>query len=65
MARLPSVDRLLKADAIAPLIDTFGRVETTAAIRNTLAGIRKDMAASGDEPPTDTAILEAGLRRDQ
>ena len=59
LSRLPSVDRLLKADAVAPLIEAFGRAETTAAIRTTLAGIRKNLAASGGEPPAESAILEA------
>jgi len=58
LSRLPSVDRLLKADAVAPLIEAFGRAETTAAIRTTLAGIRKNLAASGGEPPEEAAILE-------
>lgn len=58
MARLPSVDRLLKAAATAPLIETFGRVEATTAIRNTLTDIRRKMADSGNEPPADDTILE-------
>ena len=59
MARLPSVDRLLKDDTITPLIETFGRAETTASIRDTLADIRRKMADFGDKPPADGAVLKA------
>lgn len=63
MARLPSVDRLLKDDTITPLIETFGRAETTASIREALADIRRKIGDFGDKPPTDGAVLEAVLER--
>jgi len=57
LARLPSVDRLLTADATKGIVDGFGRAETTGAIRDALAALRADLAKSGDEPPADDIIL--------
>jgi len=57
MARLPSVDRLLNADAAQGAVAAFGRAATTGAIRDALAALRADLAKSGAEPPDDAAIL--------
>ena len=63
LARLPSVDRLLNADAATPLLTEYGRAETTAALRQTLAGLRQELSASGGEPPNGAAILAATAER--
>jgi L-seryl-tRNA(Ser) seleniumtransferase len=57
LARLPSVDRLLTADAAKSIIDAYGRAETTGAVRDALAALRADLTKSGDEPPADDIIL--------
>jgi L-seryl-tRNA(Ser) seleniumtransferase len=57
LSRLPSVDRLLNADAAHSIVAEFGRVETTDAIRKALAGLRTELSAHPAEPPSGDAIL--------
>lgn len=57
LARLPSVDRLLNADDAQAIVQSYGRAEVTAAIRDTLADLRKTLSSSGEEPPGDASIL--------
>jgi L-seryl-tRNA(Ser) seleniumtransferase len=59
LARLPSVDRLLNADAAQGIVAAFGRVATTGAVRDTLASLRRELSASKGEPPGDDVILES------
>ena len=61
-AALPSVDRLLKADAVAPLIAEFGRAETTEAIREALADVRRALANGTAADAGEAAILAAVAR---
>jgi L-seryl-tRNA(Ser) seleniumtransferase len=61
-AALPSVDRLLKADAVAPLVAEFGRAETTQAIRDTLADMRRALANGTTADAGEDTILAAVAR---
>ncbi|MCC7425596.1 MAG: L-seryl-tRNA(Sec) selenium transferase [Alphaproteobacteria bacterium] len=57
---LPSIDALLRADEIAPLLAGYGRAATTGALRETLAGLRARLAdASGSGPVGAPAIAPA------
>ena len=58
-AALPSVDRLLKADAVVPLIAEYGRAETTEAIREALAEVRRALANGTAADAGEDAILAA------
>lgn len=53
-SRLPSVDRLLRADPAAAMIDRYGRAATTAAIRAVLDDRRR---APSPTPPNDEALI--------
>jgi L-seryl-tRNA(Ser) seleniumtransferase len=55
LASLPSVDRLLRAPAVATLIAVHGRVAVTEAIR----GVLGEMRAAGAAPSDEQALLEA------
>ena len=59
-SRLPSVDRLLRADRAAALMDRHGRAATTAAIRAVLDDHRRTPEAT---PPTDEALIESAAGR--
>lgn len=59
LAALPSVDRLLKADATAPLIDEYGRHAVTEAVRETLADVRVRLAKTPGTAPDEAALLSA------
>ncbi len=57
LSRLPSVDRLLSATALLPLIDTHGRAVVTASVREVLATTRA--ALREDVPLPDESVLIA------
>jgi L-seryl-tRNA(Ser) seleniumtransferase len=61
-AALPSVDRLLKADAAAALIAEYGRAETTDAVRDVLAALRRTLSAGGDAETDSATILAAATQ---
>ena len=58
LAKVPSVDRLLKAEGAQPLLDTYGRAEVTRAIRDALADLRQ-VLKSGKTADSDVAVLLA------
>jgi len=55
---LPSVDRVLQCDGCRKLIDEYGRLLTTDAIRTTLETVRAAIR-DGGEPPEIAALLQA------
>lgn len=57
------MDRLLNADDAKAVLDAHGRTAATAAIRDTLADLRRDLSASGEDPPGDDTILAAVAER--
>jgi L-seryl-tRNA(Ser) seleniumtransferase len=57
LSRLPSVDSLLSATALMPLIDTHGRAVVTASVREVLATTRA--ALREDVPLPDESVLIA------
>ena len=61
-ARLPSVDRLLNADAARELITRFGRGETRRVARQTLAE-RRSSIGQGDRVATDIDSICAAMRK--
>ncbi|TRZ91497.1 MAG: L-seryl-tRNA(Sec) selenium transferase [Rhodocyclaceae bacterium] len=56
LSQLPSVDRLLSATALAPLVNTYGRAVVTGAVREALAGAR-DAFKEGSLLPDDTTLI--------
>jgi L-seryl-tRNA(Ser) seleniumtransferase len=56
LSQLPSVDRLLCATAVVPLIDTHGRAVVTATVRDVLAATRTAIK-EGLPPPDEAALL--------
>ena len=59
-AAIPSVDKLLRTGDGAALIDAYGRQPVTEAVREDLAGLRRRIAAAGDDvlaEATEAAIL--------
>ncbi|MEO8004522.1 MAG: L-seryl-tRNA(Sec) selenium transferase, partial [Betaproteobacteria bacterium] len=54
---IPSVDRLLKLDVVAPLIARHGRTLVVDAVRAVLAGQRASLAASPQDAPDDEALV--------
>jgi L-seryl-tRNA(Ser) seleniumtransferase len=58
LASLPSVDRLLRSGAAAPLISTHGRSAVTRAIRDVLAELR----ASGSVPAEEEILARVSAR---
>ena len=59
---LPSVDRLLKSQALAPLLDRYGRILVTEELRTTLQDIREAIR-TGSALPDEAGILAALLAR--
>ena len=59
LSQLPSVDRLLSATALAPLIDAHGRSVVTAIVRDVLAATRDALKEGGSL--VDEAALIAAL----
>jgi L-seryl-tRNA(Ser) seleniumtransferase len=58
-AAIPSVDRLLRSDAVLPLIETHGRTATTQAVRRVLDDQRAALREGGaiaDEPGLVSAV---------
>ena len=64
---LPSVDRMLRDDAVARLVDTYGRAAVTAALRAALAEFREARASAAEQDVADRcrARLEAEMRPSQ
>jgi L-seryl-tRNA(Ser) seleniumtransferase len=60
LARLPSVDRLLRHDGAAALIARHGRAPVTDAIRATLAALRE---RRGHAAPDETGVLGLAAER--
>ncbi len=61
-AALPSVDRLLRSGPLIALIEAHGRLPTTNAVRDVLAGMRVAMAngvSAAAASETDIAALVA------
>ena len=54
LRHLPSVDRVLRQPDVAPLVEAYGRAETTQAVRDTLAALREEMQPG-------TAMDNAGI----
>ncbi|EIM28827.1 L-seryl-tRNA(Sec) selenium transferase [Microvirga lotononidis] len=61
LRQLPSVDRVLRQPDVATLIEKHGRVETTQAVRETLAALREEMRPGA--VVDDTIITSAVLAR--
>ncbi len=59
---LPSIDRLLKSPALAPILDRYGRTLVTEELRATLQDIREAIRAGGT-PPDEAGIFDALLAR--
>jgi L-seryl-tRNA(Ser) seleniumtransferase len=51
LSALPSVDRVLRQDAAAPLLARHGRAALTDAVRGTLAEMRAELRAAGSRAP--------------
>jgi L-seryl-tRNA(Ser) seleniumtransferase len=60
LSQLPSVDRLLGATALAPLIDLHGRAVVTATIRDVLAATRAALREGGPAPDEAALIARVG-----
>lgn len=66
---IPSLDRLLKDDALAPAQARYARSQVTAALRDALAVLRQ-RASAGElrrealTPPSIAAVVEARLQED-
>jgi L-seryl-tRNA(Ser) seleniumtransferase len=61
-AALPSVERVLRNDATAPLIVTFGRAAVTSAVRGAI-GVVREQLARGEEIAADEATIIASVAR--
>ena len=61
---LPSVDRLLTSNAVAPLIARFGRALTTETIRELLQAQRDKLAQNATDFAFDEAPFIAGCERE-
>jgi L-seryl-tRNA(Ser) seleniumtransferase len=59
---LPSVDQMLKAPAVAPLLDRHGRAVVTGELRLVLADIR-EAVRSGSPVPDEEGVLQSLLGR--
>lgn len=66
-AALPSVDRVLRDEALAPLLDRYGRQSVVAAVRGVLAEMRdeKTTAANGDVVDRCRTRIEAQMKPSQ
>ena len=60
---LPSVDDVLKADAVAFAIARFGRPAAVTAVREALAATRAALRAGNTPPSQPEAIAGAALAR--
>jgi len=60
LSQLPSVDRLLCAAALAPLIDTYGRTLVAAVIRDVLAATRGALKEGAPLPDEAALIASVG-----
>ena len=54
---LPSVDSILRSDAVAPLIATFGRAEVTGAVRQSLETLRQARLDLQEIETSEAAVL--------
>jgi L-seryl-tRNA(Ser) seleniumtransferase len=62
-AALPSVERVLRNDATAPLIVTFGRAAVTSAVRAAIGVVRERLARSEEFAADETTIIASVARR--
>jgi L-seryl-tRNA(Ser) seleniumtransferase len=64
---LPSVDRMLRDDAVARLVDSYGRTAVTAALRAALGEFREARVSAAERDVADRcrARLEAEMRPSQ
>ena len=62
LSDLPSVDRLLKSDALSQALIEFGHKETPRAIRAALALTRKQISAANSEAPDKDFIVEKTIQ---
>jgi L-seryl-tRNA(Ser) seleniumtransferase len=60
LSQLPSVDRLLCATALGPLIDTHGRAVVTAMVRDVLAATRTALREGAPLPDEGVLIATVG-----
>ncbi len=63
LAKIPSVDEVLKAAPIAAAIERFGRPPVVAAIRDTLSAARKSLKNGRSEPPAAPEIEASVLAK--
>jgi L-seryl-tRNA(Ser) seleniumtransferase len=63
LSSIPSVDRMLRSDAMGPLIAERGRMTITAAIRDVLAELRTEIASSARVDLSDDALVDRVRRR--
>jgi L-seryl-tRNA(Ser) seleniumtransferase len=56
LRRLPSVDRVLGYDAVAGLVEAYGREQTVDAVRATLELIRREVQEGADLPPREDLV---------
>jgi L-seryl-tRNA(Ser) seleniumtransferase len=62
LRQLPSVDRLLDAEAIQELIETYGRQTTVEALRETLDATREKIRDGGDVPDIASLVTHSHAR---
>ena len=55
-ARIPSVDKLLQSDAMQPLLQDYGRIATTDAIREVLDSLRQQLRSSQTLTPDSVTL---------
>jgi L-seryl-tRNA(Ser) seleniumtransferase len=63
LAKIPSVDEVLKAAPISAAIERFGRPPVVAAIRDTLSAARKSLKNGRSEPPAAPEIEASVLAK--
>jgi L-seryl-tRNA(Ser) seleniumtransferase len=63
LSSIPSVDRLLRSDAVGPLIAERGREMVTTAIRDVLDELRTEIASSASVDVSDAALVDRVRRR--
>ena len=62
-ATLPSVDRVLRFAGVRPIIDRYGRVLVTEAVREVLAEFRLSIGDDESPPPVDEEVMVERIAR--